>query len=393
MKTTFYKLAVLSLLLSAGCTSKEDAATEEGDATTAATDSTAVPANQVMLTADEQQLAAVRTGPLAQRVLGAGLKVNGVLDVPPDQLVSISAPLGGIVERTALLQGTQVRKGQVLATIRNPEFIQLQQSYLEIQSQLTYAKAELDRQRELVREEVAPAKNLQRAQAEYSTLQAQAAGLLARLRLAGLPIGRRPFATTATLRAPKDAFVKTVNVTVGQSVTPTDALFELVDPAHLHVELTVFEKDAPLLRQGQRIRFTLPNDSSSERRATVYLISRAVDEQQRTVRVHGHLDRENDPALLPGMFVRAVVETTNRRVATLPDKAIVDYEGRLFIFRQEPSSAGKQVFKMLEVRRGEQADGVSEVFIPGASATDTMTQYVTEGAYSLLSKLKNPSEE
>ncbi|MCB2408097.1 efflux RND transporter periplasmic adaptor subunit [Hymenobacter lucidus] len=393
MKITLYKLAVLSLLLSTGCNPK-DSATETADTSAiAAADSTAAPADQVTLTADEQQLAAVRTGPLTQRVLGAGLKVNGVLDVPPDQLVAVSAPLGGIVESTSLLQGTRVRKGQVLATIRNPEFIQLQQSYLETQSQLTFARAELDRQRELVREEVAPAKNLQRAQADYSALQAQAAGQLARLRLAGLPVGRRPFVSTATLRAPKDAFVKTVNVTVGQSVTPTDALFELVDPEHLHVELTVFEKDVPLLKQGQRIRFTLPNDSSSERTASVYLISRALDEQQRTVRVHGHLDRENDPALLPGMFVRAVVETTNRRTAALPDKAVVDYEGKQYVFRQERPTQGKQVFRMLEVRRGEQADGYSEVFIPGASAADTKVQYVTEGAYSLLSKLKNPSEE
>ncbi|MBC6608805.1 efflux RND transporter periplasmic adaptor subunit [Hymenobacter sp. BT188] len=392
MKTTFYTLAVLSLLLNASCNRADPSGDEapESAASAAATDTTAAPAHQVTLSADEQALAAVRTGPLTQRVLGGGLKVNGVLDVPPDQLIAISAPLGGIVERTSLLQGTRVRKGQVLATIRNPEFIQLQQSYLETQSQLTYAKAELDRQRELVREEAAPAKNLQRAQAEYGALQAQAAGQQARLRLAGLPMGSRPFVSTATLRAPKDAFVKTVNVTVGQSVTPTDALFELVDPDHLHVELTVFEKDVPQLKKGQRIRFTLPNDSSAERIARIYLIGRTVDEQQRTVRVHGHLDREKDPALLPGMFVRAVVETTNRRVAALPDKAVVGYEGKQYVFRQEPAAAGKQVFQMLEVRRGEQAGGYSEVFIPNA---DTTGQYVTEGAYVLLSKLKNPSEE
>ncbi|WP_046243763.1 efflux RND transporter periplasmic adaptor subunit [Hymenobacter terrenus] len=392
MNIPSYKLAMLALLLSAGCTSKNQPADEAAGAPTEA-DGPAAPADQVTLSAAEQQLATVRTGPLTPRLLGAGLKVNGVLDVPPDQLVSISAPLGGIVERTSLLQGALVRKGQVLAVIRNPEFIQLQQSYLETQSQLTFARAELNRQRELVREEVAPAKNLQRAQAEYGALQVQAAGQLARLRLAGLPVGTQPLASTATLRAPKDAFVKTVNVTVGQSVTPTDALFELVDPDHLHVELTVFEKDVPQLRKGQRIRFTLPNDSSAERTAKIYLIGRTVDEQQRTVRVHGHLERENDPALLPGMFVRAVVETTSRRVPALPDKAVVDYEGKQFVFRQQPSVAGQQIFKMLEVRRGEQADGYSEVLIPGPAATDTTAQYVTEGAYSLLSKLKNPSEE
>lgn len=391
MTTVSYRIAFLFLLLSAACNSPEQPAAETAEAPTKAPDDT--PADQVTLLPDEQELAGIRTGPMLQRVLGAGLKVNGVLDVPPDQLMSVSAPLGGIVESTALLQGTHVRKGQVLAVIRNPEFIQLQQSYLETQSQLQFARAELDRQRELVREEVSPLKNLQRAQAEYGALQAQAAGQLARLRLAGLPVGTRPLATTAALRAPKDAFVKTVNVTVGQSVTPTDALFELVDPDHLHVELTVFEKDVPQLRKGQRIRFTMPNDSSTERLATVYLVGRTVDELQRTVRVHGHLDRENDPALLPGMFVRAVIETTAHRSTALPDKAVVDYEGRQYVFRQESAARGKQVFRMVQVRRGQQADGYSEVLLPGVPTKDTTTRYVVEGAYSLLSKLKNASEE
>ena len=395
MPISYFRLVILGLWLSAGCQSKDQpaAATATDAAAPVAADSSAEATDQVSLSTDEQKLAQVRTGAVEQRMVSGGLKVNGVLDVPPEQLVSISAPLGGIVERTTLLQGTKVRKGQALAVIRNPEFIQLQQDYLATQGQLRFARAELERQRELVREEVAPAKNLQRAQAEYDALQAQAAGQVARLRLAGLPVGARSFTSVATLRAPQDAFVKTVNVTVGQSVTPTEALFELVDPDHLHVELTVFEKDVLLLRKGQRIRFTLPNDSSTERTARVYLIGRTVDPQQRTVRVHGHLDRENDPTLLPGMFVRAVVETSSRRVAALPEKAVVDYEGKQFVFRQEASDAGQQLFKMIEVRRGETADGYSEVLLPGATAADTSARYATEGAYSLLSKLRNAGEE
>jgi len=395
MNTSLVKIIALGLVACAGCQSQDQPAAGRADtpAQAAVADGPAAPSNLVTLTADEQQLAGIQTGPLQQRVLGTGLVVNGVLDVPPDQLVSISAPMGGIVERTALLQGMLVRKGQVLAVIRNPEFIQLQQDYLETQSQLRYAKIDLDRQHELVREEVAPAKNEQQARARYQVLAAQNAGQLARLRLVGLPVGTRPFASTATLRAPKAAFVKTVNVTVGQSVTPTDALFELVDPDHLHVELTVFEKDAVQLRKGQRIRFTVPSDSATERFAKVYLIARTVDTEQRTVRVHGHLDQEKDPALRPGMFVRAVVETTSRRVPALPDKAVVEYEGKQYVFRQERAAAGQLAFRMVEVRRGEQAGGYSEVLIPGKEAADPAARYATQAAYSLLSKLKNAGEE
>ncbi|WP_280640560.1 efflux RND transporter periplasmic adaptor subunit [Hymenobacter volaticus] len=153
------------------------------------------------MSAEEQKLGGIQIGSVSRRALGQGLKVNGVLDVPPDQLASVSAPLGGFVDRTALLQGTRVRKGEVLATIRNPDFAQLQQDYLETRSQLTYAKAEYERQAELYRQEVAPQKNFQRAQAEYQGLQAKAAAQAARLRASGLPVGGT-IVTTAALRAP-----------------------------------------------------------------------------------------------------------------------------------------------------------------------------------------------
>ena len=165
--------AFLLLGLLAGCGKKEDAtdtaATPDASAAEAVAENGA--ADRVTLTADEQQLGGIRLGGFTRRPMSGGLKVNGVLDVPPENLVSVSAPLGGFVDRTDLLQGSRVRKGQVLATIRNPDFVQLQQDYQETRSQLKYAKAEYERQSELYRQEVAPQKNFQRAQAEYEALQ------------------------------------------------------------------------------------------------------------------------------------------------------------------------------------------------------------------------------
>ncbi|WP_262892738.1 efflux RND transporter periplasmic adaptor subunit [Hymenobacter qilianensis] len=212
-----------------------------------------------------------------------------------------------------------MRKGEVLATIRNPEFVTLQQDYLETRARLEYARTELARQKELYEQEVAPQKNYQRAQADYQALQVQTNAQAARLRLAGLPVGGK-IVTTASVRAPRAGFVRAVNVTVGQAVTATDALFEIVDPEHLHVELTVFERDVARVQNGQLIRFTLASDSTGSRRertARVYLVGKAIGED-RTVRVHGHLDQENDPALLPGLYVRALIETGRTQAPPCP---------------------------------------------------------------------------
>jgi cobalt-zinc-cadmium efflux system membrane fusion protein len=382
-------LPLLTALLLTACGSGgEEKTAEKAEAATEKSDADA-PADVVRLSAPEQQAAGLALGHLEERPLGTGLAVSGTLDVPPESALAVAAPLGGFVESTSLLQGSRVRKGEVLAIIRNPEFVQLQQDYLEATSRLRYAQADLDRQRELYQQEVAPQKNFQRAQAEYDALRTQTQAQAARLRLAGLPVGGKLVSTTA-VRAPRSGFVRAVNVTVGQSVTAADALFELVDPTHLHVELSVFEKDVPRIQAGQLIRFALPSDSAAgrERTARVYLISRAINGPDRTVRVHGHLDQENDPALLPGLYVRATIETGRNTVPTLPDAAIVRYAGQTYGFIPA-SPAGS--YRMIALPTGRSEDGYTEV--KRSANLPATTAFVVKGAYSLLAKLKNTADE
>lgn len=380
-------VVVLLGLTLAGCTQHNEK--EPAEATETPTSGEGEESSDVVtLSPAEQQAAGIQTGRVQGRPMGAGLAVTGTLDVPPESAVSITAPLGGFVESTELLQGAHVRKGEVLATIRNPEFVTLQQNYLETRARLEFTRAELARQKELYEQEVAPQKNYQRAQADYRALQVQTNAQAARLRLAGLPVGGQ-IVTTASLRAPRAGFVRAVNVTVGQAVTATDALFEIVDPEHLHVELTVFERDVARVQKGQLIRFTLASDSTGARRertARVYLVGKAIGED-RTVRVHGHLDQENDPALLPGLYVRATIETDRTDAPVLPDAALVRFEGKNYAYAVE--APGR--YRMVPVTLGRSEDNFTEVTLP--EAVPATTTFVTTGAYSLLAKMKNAEEE
>jgi len=392
-------LALLGLTL-ASCGDKKEAAAEDtkteksGDkpleAAKTGGEAKEKQATLATLSPAEQQTAGIRLGPVEDRVLSGVLKVNGTLDAPPENAVAVSSLLGGIVERTTLQQGARVRAGQVLATIRNPEYVQLQQDYLETRSRLEYARANYARQEELYKQEVAPQKNFQQARADYRALQAQVAAQAARLRLAGLPVGGA-MTTTAPVKAPRGGYLKTVNATAGQSVTPTDVLFEIVDPTHLDVVLTVFEKDVPKVRNGQTVRYTLANDSvGASHQAKVYLIGRAVSED-RTVRVYAHLSHE-DPSRLPGTYVRAVVETNSASVPALPDQAVVQFGGRPYIFLVDdnPAPKGETGYRMVPVVTGVSESGYTQVTLPAGTST---TKVVVGGAYSLLAKLKNSEEE
>jgi cobalt-zinc-cadmium efflux system membrane fusion protein len=393
-------LALLALTL-AGCGTdkKEGTATESTTETSAPAD--AKPGaegaeekapTETTLSPEEQHAAGIRLGKVEARALSGGLKVNGTLDAPPENAVTVSALLGGIVERTTLQQGAQVRAGQVLATIRNPEFLELQQNYLETSSQLEFARSEYERQEELYKQEVAPQKNYQRARAEYKALQAQVAAQAARLRLANLPVGGK-LTTSAPVKAPRGGFLKAVNVSAGQSVTATDVLFEIIDPGHLDVVLNVFEKDVPQLRNDQTVRYTLANDSAGvDHQAKIYLIGRTVGED-RTVRVYAHLRRE-DASRLPGTYVRAIIETNTATVPALPDKALVQFGGKNYIFVTDgkPGEKGATAYRMVPVEAGVSENGYTQVTLP-QELTAANAAIVIDGAYSLLAKLKNAEEE
>jgi cobalt-zinc-cadmium efflux system membrane fusion protein len=194
-------------------------------------------------------------------------------------------------------------------------------------------------------------------------------------------------------------------VNIGKFVNPSDVLFEIVDTEHLHAELIVFEKDVLKIKIGQKVRFTLANETR-ERMATVYLIGREIRED-RTVRIHCHIDTE-DKELLPGMYLSALVETGGALVPALPNEAVISYQGRKYIFvlseeihqegQQDESASSKveqpredsQHFSMVEIQTSNSELGYTEVTVPDSVSN---SQIVIKGAYSILSKMKNSEEE
>ncbi len=361
--------------------------------------------NTVELTAAQYKTAGIELGKIENKQISGTIKVNGKLDVPPQQMVSVSAPLGGFLKSTSLLQGSKVKIGQVIATIENLDFIQMQQDYMEAKNQFEFAKTDYDRQIDLAKENVNAQKTLQQAKTTYSSWQTKANGLREKLKMLNIDmvsLNEGNITSTINLYSPINGYVTEVNVNIGKFVNPSDILFEIVDTEHLHAELTVFEKDVPKLKIGQKVRFTLANETK-ERIATVYLLGREIG-ADRTIRIHCHIDKE-DTNLLPGMYLKAVVETGGIEVAALPDKAIIDYQGKKYIFYQlaeQPHAALKEEskehheaeyhFTMFEVQIGNSEMGYTEVTLPSDFNIET-TQIVVKNAYAILSKMKNMEEE
>lgn len=346
----------------------------------------------VTLTPEQHKLSEITLGDIELKELSGTTKVNGMLDLPPQSLVSISTPLEGIVKSTTMLQGKRVAKGALVAVMQNPEFIQMQQDYLDYKSQLQFLKQELDRQEELARENVNSKKALQKASSEYQSVSARLLGQRSKLSIMNISFSaleKGQIQKTFNLYTPMAGYVTQVNTNIGAFASTTDVLFKIADTEHLHAELTVFEKDIPKLKLGQKVRFVLANEEK-ERMATVYLIGREIS-KERTVQIHCHLDKE-DTQLLPGMYLKAYVESGMKKVEALPDAALVEFEGKKFVFINQPADKGSNTYRyrMMEVKTGVAENGYTQISF-AEQISDV--KVVIKGAYDLLSKVKNAEEE
>lgn len=401
MLKLLYKPFLIAVIFLAACSNKntEETVTEE---------ETADP-NLVEFSPEQYKSVNVQLGTILSINLSNYIKASGTIDAPPQQTVSISSPYGGTIKSTTVIEGKYISKGQLVASIENPEFIQIQQDYLESNSQLNFLSQDLKRQEELVRENIAAAKSLQRARSEYNTMTARVAGLRANLRLIGInPANVRPGGLTSRVNiySPASGYVTNVYSNIGKAIGANETLADIVNTNNLLVNVKVFEKDLSNVHIGQRIRFKGTGDTT-ERIGEVILIGKDIDDD-RTIEVHGKVVSPGK-SLIPGMFVNAILESGTSSTPAVPAGAVVQLGDKNYIFILEDEAKQTSVkeekvknggeaeeekhiaFRRIPVNVGVTENGYTAIFLP--DSFDMKSKVVFKGAYDLLSKMTNSEEE
>jgi cobalt-zinc-cadmium efflux system membrane fusion protein len=342
----------------------------------------------VTLTPEQLTNAGIVTGKAERRSLGVLMPVQGVVEVPPQNLVSISAPLGGYLRSTDLLPGMEVQKGQTLAIMEDPRFIQLQQDYLVTEGKVKMLAQDFERQKALNTSKTTSDKVFQEATADLNTQKVTLRSLGEQLRLIGVDpasLTSESISRSVALRSPIHGWVAKVNVNIGRYVQPTDVLFELVDPQDIHLALTVFEKDLPHVRIGQEVHARPTAHPDDEYTAEVILVGRSLDADRSTI-VHCHFTKTHKD-LVPGMAMSATLELRTDTVWCVPEEAVVRSGDGQAVFIVEDDGR----YTMVPVTTGANEYGYMELKEP----TDALLQkpVVVTGAYALLSVLRNSGEE
>jgi len=374
MKNIIVTISALLLLQSCG-----DKKSEETTSEPAALQGTTT------LTDAQIKNAGIELGTIEQKEISETLRLNGKIDVPPQNLVSISVPMGGYLKSTKLLEGMHVTKGQVLCVVEDEKYIQLQEDYLLAKSKIGYAKAEFERQKELNQSKASSDKVYQQAQAEYNSLVVMVQSYGEKLKFAGInpnSVAPKNISKSINVYSPISGYVAKVNVNTGKYVTPSDVLFEIVNPSDIHLALTVFEKDIDKLTIGQSLVAYTNSNPEKKYSCKIILIGKDFSDNRKT-EIHCHFSNY-DKTLLPGMYMNAVIEIKSQLSNVLPEDAVINYENKNYVFVARPN---KQ-YQMKEISIGTTENGFTQIISEDIGSQ----QIVVKGAYSLLMKMKNVEE-
>ena len=278
----------------------------------------------IHLSEEQINMAGITYGMPEKRKVSSYIECTGKVEVPPNSLASVYSSVSGFIGEVRQLPGDYVKKGTLLTTIKHPDIIKLQTSYLESKSRLEFAEQDFLRKKTLIAEDATSQKTFQEAKLNYETEQASFKGLKAELDLIGLSVSQieagniQPY---VQIYAPINGFVATVNINKGKLIGPSDLLYEIVDDSHMHLELQIFAKDIPKVKKGQYIEAFVPG-LEDKIGAEVHLVGHVIDMETKTTMVHGQF--EDKPATLTaGTYLHARIFDEGKEVLAVPTTAIV----------------------------------------------------------------------
>ncbi|MBX2902823.1 MAG: efflux RND transporter periplasmic adaptor subunit [Chitinophagales bacterium] len=357
----------------------------------------------------------IQLGTVENKELTATIKANGMLKVPNNFKANATSLYGGVVKSIIVQVGDNVKAGQPIATLVNPQFIQLQEEYLSLANKITLAEQELNRQKDLNEGGAGALKNLQSITADVQTLRVRKAALQQQFQIMGIQpekLSAESISSVLKVPSPINGVISNVFSKIGSYVDVASPVAEIVDNGSLHLDLQVFEKDLPLLKVGQIIHFTLTNNPTNEYDAEVFSIGAAFENESKTIPVHAKV-KGNKNGLIDGMNITGIVSLNSATTPAVPSTAIVDANGKSYVFilanastqpaiathahdgeahtheEKQHSTEPKEsiTFEKIEVVKGVSDMGYTAVTFVKDIPADA--KIATQGAFFILAKMNN----
>lgn len=337
---------------------------------------------QKQLNASEMKFSAIE-----KRKFNEIIQTNGIFDLPPRNLSSVSTYFGGFVSDVNVLPGENVRKGQVLFILENPEYVEIQEKFLDAKSQLAYLKSDYERKKSLFEDSITSRKDYLKAEADYTSTEVKFQALQKKLTMMNInPETLTPgnIQTSLKIFAPISGSLSKVNISRGVYVHPADMAMTISDMDHLHLELTIFEKDLHKIKEGQKISFSTQGEPEALYDGTVFLVNRTIDTETRTASLHGHIDTPELDKFSPGMYVEAEIYTGTDTSFSLPESAVTKVDQEYYVLKTVDDTADTIKLEKIQVQVGKSDGGFVEIKNHADFSADS--KFLMNGTFKLVTE-------
>lgn len=337
---------IILVLFMAGCENQPDEHTE-----------ISVDNNRLVLTMQQIELAGIKTDTLQKQNISEIVTSRGRLIAKAQNRAKVSVPKNGYIEKIYIANGQEVKKGQLLLSLKHPDYIAIQKDYLQTRSKLKLAKQELQRQKTLFENNAGNEKKYEQAQNEYSLFETELKALELNLNLLHIDAEKLSvdaIQSTVNLYAPVSGSANELNVAIGQFVKPEDVLLEIYSNNNFYIELQVFEQNIHKLNIGQVVDFDCNINKCNEKQHTgkIIHIGNYIDKSTKTFKILVEPDVQ-EPGMRHGMYISAQIFMGNNSRYALPESAVVKEDEDAFVFTaQNDSIFTKQAINIVTLING-----------------------------------------
>lgn len=343
-------------------------------------------AKEVMLTQQQFEALDMKIDTLTSKLMSGFIEANGHLEVPPQSEAKVTPVIGGNISSIKVIEGDAVNRGSVLAYLSHPDIIKVQIDYVNTVNSLKFLEKDYARQKRLYEEGVGSGETFQKVESELEGAKAHVKGMEAQLKQLHInpeKIKDGDIQQQVPVLSPIKGAVQAVNIKTGQFVQSQTDMFEIINTDDVHVDLMVFEKDVPSVKEGQKVFFRTSSQPGKEMVAEILSISKNFEQDPKALHVHAEIDNRSGQ-LVPGMYVKGRIAIKDNKTLAFPEDAIAKNGDRFYIFSVE--TEGEQwSFKPVEVTTGVTEDKWTTVNL--MEKTPEKMQFAFNNAYYLMAEM------
>lgn len=323
---------------------------------------------------------------VTQRLVSNELRVPGRVELDERRVARIGANATGRITEVLVNRGEAVRVGQPLARIHSNELGTAQFALLKARSQVELFERAAVRAQQLYEADVIGLAELQRRENELNIGRAEVRSATNQLKVLGMTdaeiakvVESSEIHSTFSVSSTITGVVVDRQVTRGQVVQPSDALYTVADLSSVWVVAEVPEQQSSGVAVGQSVDIEVPALPNEKLRTKLIYVDSIVHPETRTVVVRSQLDNRRG-LLKPAMLATIVIEGPAEKALVIPAEAVVNENGIDHVF----VDVGSGRYRLTPVKVDEEREGIRVV----RSGLKEAQRIVVKGAFHLNSDRK-----